>query len=95
METEKIDVYSMGNVFYTILTEKWPFDDDKSRDAQKAVKDGKRPHIPSRLRDSDDPAVKAMMKAITMSWRHDPAERATALEVKEYLQLELKKLNLD
>jgi serine/threonine protein kinase len=95
METEKIDIYSMGNVFYSILTEKWPYEDDKSRDAQEAVKQGKRPNISSRLQNSDDPAVKAILKAITMSWRHDPEERATALEVKEFLRQELKKLNLD
>ena len=87
-------MYSMGNVFYTILTEKWPFDNDKSRDAQRAVKAGKRPHIPTRLRESEDPAVKAIMKAMTMSWRHDPDERASAQEVKEYLQQQIKALGI-
>lgn len=84
----------MGNVFYTILTEKWPFDNDKSRDAQEAVKDGKRPRISSRFRESKDPAVKAMIKAMTMSWRQDPEQRASALEVKNYLQQELKALGI-
>jgi len=94
METEKIDVYSMGNVFYTLLTETWPFNNDSSRDAQRRVKDGKRPQLSTRFRESKDPAVQAMLKAMTMSWRQDPEERASALEVKEYLQQQLKALNI-
>lgn len=94
METEKIDVYSMGNVFYSLLTELWPFQDDNSEDAQRRVRNGKRPHISTRFRDSDDPAVKALLMAITMSWRQDPEQRATALEVKEFLQSQLKALGI-
>lgn len=94
METEKIDVYSMGNIFYTLLTEKWPFNGMDSEDAQRKVKHGKRPQIPVRLRDSKDPAVRAMLMAMTMSWRQDPEERATALEVKNFLETQLRALNL-
>jgi serine/threonine protein kinase len=94
METEKIDVYSMGNVFYTLLTETWPFNDENSEDAQNSVKAGKRPHVPSRLRESKDPAIVAIRKAMTMSWRQDPTERASAKEVSNFLQQELKALGV-
>ena len=46
-ESEKIDVYSMGNVFYSLLTGQWPFEKlPKSSKAAHLVKHGHRPEIP-------------------------------------------------
>jgi len=45
--------------------------------------------------ESEDPAIQAIVKAMKMSWRQDPEERATALEVKGFLQQQLKALNID
>ena len=78
-ETEKVDIYSMGNVFYTILTGLWPF--EKEKDARQQIIEGKRPYIARRFKESNDPADHAMLKAISMCWKQDPANRATAKEV--------------
>jgi serine/threonine protein kinase len=93
-ETEKVDIYSMGNVFYVLLTELWPFNDDESEDVERLVKAGKRPHIPKRLKESTDPAHEAIRKAIAMCWRQDPEIRATAKEVADFLLDKLKSLNV-
>lgn len=84
----------MGNVFYVLLTEQWPFNDEDSKDVKRCVKSGKRPHIPQRLRESTDPAHKAIQKVMAMCWRQDPKKRATAREVADILLHELKALNV-
>jgi hypothetical protein len=83
----------MGNVFYVLMTEQWPFNGEESKDVERQVKSGKRPHIPQRLRESTDPAYIAIRKVMAMCWRQDPKERATAKEVADILLHELKALN--
>lgn len=92
-ETEKIDVYSLGNVFYSILMRTWPFEGESdSEDVQKRIKRGHRPHISSRFVKSEDPFDQAMVKAIQMCWVQNAEERASALEVKQYIEGELIRL---
>merc|ERR1712129_94215 len=42
-ENEMIDVYSMGNIFYAILSGEMPFDNEKDSKAQKRVMNKDRP----------------------------------------------------
>ena len=38
-QTEMVDIYSMGNIFYSIITEKWPFDElNNAEEAQEKIK---------------------------------------------------------
>ena len=85
METEKIDIYSMGNIFYFLLTGEAPFL-SRSRDTVKRVlKSGRRQPIPDVYQTSSDPIVKGLIKAIQMCWIHSPADRATARQVEQHL----------
>jgi hypothetical protein len=84
----------MGNVFYVLLTEQWPFNDEDSEDVERHVKSGKRPHIPQWLRKSTDSAHIAIQKVMAICWRQDPKKRATATEVADILLHELKELNV-
>lgn len=95
LESEKVDIYSMGNVFYALLTDLWPFEKEVTKKAQGDVKRGIRPPIQLALKESKDPAHKALLAAMQMCWKQDPAQRATAKEVKDYLEVELKKLGFE
>lgn len=94
-ETEKVDIYSLGNVLYSILTQRLPFEGVKTKEAQQAIMNGHRPAIQESILDSTDPFVKAMLKAIEMCWPQDPTLRATAREVESYIINELKRLGVD
>jgi len=89
--TEKVDIYSLGNLVYSIVTGHWPFDDlDHAhgvREIKELVQQGRRPHIniDSDVVHSTDPYVQAMLQAVQMCWKQDPHERASAQEVEAYL----------
>jgi serine/threonine protein kinase len=88
-ESEKIDVYSMGNIFYSLMTGRWPFEDQKPKEAQRRIKNNQRPPIDESLRESDDPLDVTLLKAIDKCWDQDPTERASAREVEQFLEAEL------
>jgi hypothetical protein len=86
VETEKIDVYSMGNVFYAILSGMMPFEGMKQQKATKKVMEGKRPKIPIEIEESDDIAIKAILAATKACWRQDPKDRPPAREIRDELK---------
>ena len=94
-ESEKIDIYSMGNIFYSLLTEYWPFEGMDEKEAQRKIMGGARPPIDDDIRSSGDPIDNAFIEAIGMCWRQNPDERATAKEVKEYLISQIKSIGND
>jgi len=94
-QTEKVDCYSMGNVFYSLLTEYWPFEGMDEKEAQQEIMDGERPPIDHNIRNSSDPIDAAFIKAISMCWRQNPEKRATAKEVKHFLAEQIKSIEND
>ena len=90
-QSEKIDVYSMGNVFYALLTESWPFDELKDKDAQTRIINGERPFIPESISKSNDPNQIALLEAMKMCWSQNPSDRATARDVLKYVTKQLSK----
>jgi serine/threonine protein kinase len=86
VETEKIDVYSMGNVLYSIISGMMPFEGLKSEKAMKAVMEGKRPKIPRDVEESDDIAIQAILSATKACWIHDPKDRPPATEIRDLLK---------
>lgn len=85
-ETEKVDVYSLGNVLYFMLTREYPWKDFSSKEVYEAVKKGDRPEISKEIRKSDHPFDKFMIKAIEMCYTHNMKERPGAFEVAAKLQ---------
>mmetsp|Transcript_55944 Transcript_55944/g.83374 ORF Transcript_55944/g.83374 Transcript_55944/m.83374 type:complete len:89 (+) Transcript_55944:198-464(+) len=83
----------MGNVFYVLLTDAWAFERIQEKEAQEKIMDGVRPFISKAFRESEDPSVKALIEAMHMCWEQEPEDRATAIEVRDYLISVLKKLN--
>lgn len=80
-ETEKVDVYSLGNVLYFMLTKEIPWNDVKSKEISSKVKKGERPRIPAEILESTHPYDKYMVKAIQMCFTHDQLKRPSAKQV--------------
>jgi hypothetical protein len=84
-ETEAVDIFSMGNILYVLTIGEYPFH-KRSRDTVKsALKRGKRQKIPEEYKNSSDPLIQALLKAIEMCWIQNPQERATARQVEQFL----------
>jgi serine/threonine protein kinase len=90
METEKIDIFAMGNVFYSLVTEQWPFQDEEKTIAQAKIMQGERPLIPSKFDTSNEPAYKLLIKLMRMCWKQNPKERPTAKVVADLIENELR-----
>mmetsp|Transcript_37574 Transcript_37574/g.55325 ORF Transcript_37574/g.55325 Transcript_37574/m.55325 type:complete len:407 (-) Transcript_37574:188-1408(-) len=93
--TEKIDVYSMGNVFYVILTSYQPYayNGALEKDEIKAsILNGVTPTLPKRIERSKDPATLAVVEAMRKCLAFKPEDRPSAREVANSLLGVLKSL---
>ena len=88
-ETEAVDTYSMGNIFFVLLTGTYPFPEKSKKEVKKAVANGERPKFSERLLNNPDPNERALIDAARMCWVQDPKERASAREVQLFLQSKL------
>lgn len=70
-ETEKIDVYALGNVFYSLLTELWPYHELSEKEAQDNIRKGKHPDV-SMFMNTTNPYEKILVDSILLSWTKDP-----------------------
>ena len=92
-ETEKVDVFSLGYIFYMLLQTDEPFSDiEESKKAQALILKGIRPSIYEDVWNSDDPAIQAIKTAMIMCHEHDPKKRATARQVEAYLKQKLEEI---
>eukprot|EP00591_Stephanopyxis_turris_P006634 CAMPEP_0195510016 /NCGR_PEP_ID=MMETSP0794_2-20130614/2783_1 /TAXON_ID=515487 /ORGANISM="Stephanopyxis turris, Strain CCMP 815" /LENGTH=374 /DNA_ID=CAMNT_0040637363 /DNA_START=288 /DNA_END=1412 /DNA_ORIENTATION=+ len=86
--SEKIDIYSLGNSIYWILTRHQPYRYPKkpsTGEISKRIKAGTTPIIPDIYKNSDDPAVIVLIREIKRCWAYDPKERPSAREVADAL----------
>ncbi|CAB9497556.1 Putative serine/threonine-protein kinase/receptor [Seminavis robusta] len=95
LESEKVDIYSLGNVFYSIMMKEYPYEDISKKKAQKLIMDGKPPPIHANFTNSTDPFTRALVKATYMCWTLDPEKRATAREVEHFIDSELERLGVN
>ena len=94
-ETEKIDVFSLGNVLYFLLTGKEPFQDEMStpEDAIEFIKNGGRVSISEEIHSSTHPFDTTMLTALNMCFVYNPMERATAREVANLFRQAIEELS--
>jgi serine/threonine protein kinase len=95
----QIDIYSLGNLFYLLLTDQWPWDDvgsgsaDSERTVKKRIIHGERATIPDEIATSSHPVDVVLQKALVMCQEHEPSERATAAQVATFLQVTLQRVD--
>jgi len=89
--TEKIDVYSLGNVMYSILTGKKPFYKQNTTRAMDLVMGGMTPPIPHHKWGAEELAI---IEAIKMCWVRYPKDRSSARDVDSFLKDKLFELNV-
>merc|ERR1712087_237532 len=94
-EDEMVDVYSMGNVFYALISGTMPFEGQKESKAQKKVKKGIGPRVPDHVKEQaeEDIAIQGLLHVMKKCWRHLPKERPKASNVRDELKGILDKIS--
>jgi serine/threonine protein kinase len=93
METEKIDVWSLGNTLYYLLTRREPFYEYKEDEVPDLVKEGKVPSIKdASILNSTHIFDKTLLKVMKMCWKYDPKKRPSSRQVASMLQEALERL---
>lgn len=98
LQSEKIDVFSMGNIFYQLLEGKEPFDEMRKLKhvddeyIQNLVKEGNRPQLSDDIINSDDPNILTILKAMSMCHTQDWRERASARKVRDVLNMQWRRV---
>ena len=86
IETEKVDVYSLGNVLFFLLTGENPWKPLPLKEIYEKVMNGDRPPIPQEMRDSNEIFDRYMIQAMQMAWTHERTQRPGAFEVAQKLK---------
>mmetsp|Transcript_6140 Transcript_6140/g.7786 ORF Transcript_6140/g.7786 Transcript_6140/m.7786 type:complete len:144 (+) Transcript_6140:822-1253(+) len=92
--TEKVDVYSLGNVFYTILTKERVYQEMTTKQAQNLVLNSTFPVIPEEKIKLYDEMEKSIVHAMKMCQVYNASVRSHAWDVEEYLRGQLEKYNI-
>jgi hypothetical protein len=90
---DKTDIYMMGNLMYTILTDLYLFEKPELLTTEEATEEllaGKRSPYPEDIEKSTDPAHVAVKKAIEMCWIEKWNERPSARTITDYLMGQLR-----
>jgi len=84
-QDEKIDIYSMGNIFYYMITFQKPYHDEDSAKARDKIIRG---NFLSMEEDIviQTPVDKALKRAMQMCHVYNPRKRATAKQVQDFLR---------
>ena len=92
---EKVDIYSLGNILYYILTGSGPRGaqtKERFDKVRKNVGNGEPPNIPSKYKDSTNPIIKAFIVAIEHCYIVDPKERSSARDIASELHRALSQI---
>ena len=86
---EKVDVYSLGNVLFVLLTGLEPHGKAHKKLRYKNVTitlaSGEIPALPIEYAESQDPIIAAIRIAILKCWEHDPNKRARSAQIAQFL----------
>lgn len=86
---EMVDVYSLGNTLYVLLTGFEPRGKEHKQlrhdNISIAVANGAMPNFPKTYAESTEPAIIAMRDAITKCWEPDPDKRVDSTHIAQYL----------
>ena len=92
-QTEKVDVYSLGNVIYALTMNTYQFYNESSKVAKEKVIRGDRPpilpHVITRRRNST--IMDTLLHVMSLCFEHDPDKRPTSRQVANLLKDRLEK----
>lgn len=90
-QNEMVDIYAMGNIFYSIFSEKWPFEEINDVNiAQEKIKNGERPEMPSF---QNDKVLLALAEIIQLCWKQKALDRPSAKEVVSLIEKKIRLLS--
>jgi serine/threonine protein kinase len=93
-ETEKIDIFSMGNILFALLIGEKPYKGIEKKDANELVLNGTFLKVSDERKANFTAEERAIYKAIGMCFKFDPKERKTAAEIEKYLHGKLEKYGI-
>jgi hypothetical protein len=91
-QTDKVDVFSMGSVFYYILTGHAPFEKLEWETAIQKIKSGVEPPLPRNIRNSTDPSIVAVVEAMRKCRQFSAQDRANSMQISTLLSDALEKI---
>jgi len=97
-DPDKTDVWMMGNVAYTVLTDLYLFERPRNlnlRETSLALANGLRSPYPDHIANHTDPAIQAAREAVDMCWTHEARERPSAQAVVEHLLSRLREITAE
>ena len=79
--SEKLDVYSAGNILYGIITGKKPWDGEKGKKIKTSIQLGERPHVDDSIRNAEGTVDFELVKLLDRVYEADPNKRASASDI--------------
>jgi len=93
--TEKVDIYALGNVFYRLAVgaSPWKKPGAKNLSPQEKLEvaklkrmNGTLPDVPEEVRNTTDPAVRAVFEAMYRAYEYNPIKRPGASAIASFLK---------
>ncbi|KAL7477824.1 hypothetical protein ACHAW6_003611 [Cyclotella cf. meneghiniana] len=88
-ETEKVDIYAMGNIFYILLADKEPWDGFEETVAQRMIMEGIRPDLPDAKVNSKEFVDVTLRELVSQCFQRDPRRRPRARAVADILSAKI------
>jgi Protein kinase domain. len=91
-QTEKVDVFSLGYIIYSMITEDIPFKEYNPKEIHRMMRDGHLPAMGIEILRSNHPVDKVLMDAMNMCFEFNWRKRARASEVLDFLIEEMEQI---
>ena len=79
--SEKLDIYSAGNILYGIITGRRPWSDERGKHVRAAIQKGERPLVNDTIRNAAGTVDAELTRLLDRVYEHDPTKRVSAGEV--------------
>ena len=84
--SEKLDIYSAGNVLYGIITGNRPWNNERGKHIKSDIQKGRRPHVDDTIRNAMGTVDAELTRLLDRAYEHDPTKRASAREIVDNLE---------
>jgi serine/threonine protein kinase len=87
--SEKIDVYSAGNILYGIITGERPWNNERGKHIKSSIQKGDRPKVDMAIRNAVGTVDAELTRILDKVYEGDPMKRANAKEIVNELEIML------